>query len=96
MGRPKKKIGRNDVTQRLAELAYGKVNDCVKLVLEEAPELENLDLSLLSEVKRNEKGAVEIRLLDRLKVLEQLARMTQGDGQEMEGLLNAIRGSEEG
>ena len=73
MGRtPTRLVRRCDVTRRLLELAYGKVNDCVRLVMEEAPELAKLDLSLLSEVKRNEKGGVEIRLIDRLKVLEQL------------------------
>ena len=49
-------IRRQDVTRRLAELAFGKANDCVKLALEENLCLEELDLSLLSEVKRNEKG----------------------------------------
>lgn len=64
------KIRRADVTRRLAELAFGKANDCVRLALEDAPELDKLDLSLLSEVKRNEKGTVEIRLIDRLRALE--------------------------
>ena len=55
------KIRRADVTRRLAELAFGKANDCVKLALEDEPRLDKLDLSLLSEVKRNDKGTVEIR-----------------------------------
>ena len=29
-------IRRQDVTRRLAELAFGKANDCVKLALEES------------------------------------------------------------
>ena len=91
---PKRPVRRSDVTRRLSELAFGKVNDCVRLVLEEAPELEKLDLSLLSEVKRNEKGAVEIRLIDRLKVLEQLAGMMASDGTELEGLIRAIQDGE--
>ena len=68
-------IRREDVIRRLAELAFGRVNDCVKLAVEEKPELNALDLALLSEVKRNEKGMVEIKLIDRLKVLEQLERI---------------------
>ena len=52
------KICRADVTRRLAELAFGKANDCVRLALEDDPELGKLDLSLLSEVKRNDKGTV--------------------------------------
>ena len=61
-----------DVLRRLAQLAFGRANDCVKLVLLDDPALDELDLSLLSEVKRNEKGTVEIKLMDRIRALEQL------------------------
>lgn len=88
-------LTRKDVIRRLAELAYGKVNDCVRLALETEPCLEELDLSLLSDVKRNEKGMVEIRLVDRLKVLEQLAGMTAEDREGVEGFLQALQGSGE-
>ena len=40
-------ISRQDVRRLLAELACGKVNDCVRLALEENPCLDNLDLRLL-------------------------------------------------
>mgnify|MGYP006955485541 CR=1 FL=1 len=79
---------------RLGELAFGRANDCVRLVLEENPVLENLDLSLLSEVKRNEKGTVEIRLIDRLKALEQLSLMTGEDDGALEQFLQAVQGSQ--
>ena len=65
-------VCRADVLRRLAQLAFGRANDCVKLVLLDAPDLDALDLSLLSEVKRNEKGTVEIKLMDRIRALEQL------------------------
>ena len=87
-------IWKRDVTRRLAELAFGRVNDCVRLALEEGAALEELDLCLLSEVKRNDKGTVEVKLIDRLKVLEQLAAVVGEDGTEMEGLLQALRGGE--
>ena len=61
------KIRREDVARRLAELAFGKVNDCVRLVLEDDPAVEKLDLGQLCEIKRNEKGTVEIKLVDRLR-----------------------------
>ena len=77
------RISREDVTRRLAELAFGQPNDCVRLALEEMPDLKGLDLSLLSEIKRSEKGMVEIKLIDRLKALEQLA---QAAGQNQEGM----------
>ena len=90
------RIRREDVVRRMAELAFGKANDCVRLVLEDGPPLCKLDLSLLSEVKRNEKGTVEIRLIDRVRILEQLAQMTGGGGAEVESFLKALQsGGEE-
>lgn len=89
------KIRRADVNRRLAELAFGKANDCVRLALEDAPQLDKLDLSLLSEVKRNEKGTVEIRLIDRLKALEQLAQAAGEDTEAAEHFLQALRQSPE-
>ena len=49
-------LTREDVARRLAELAFGEANDCVRLVLEESAALETLNLSLLSEVKRSDKA----------------------------------------
>ncbi len=86
------RIRREDVTRRLAELAFGKANDCVRLALEDEPELSRLDLSLLSEVKRNDKGTVEIKLIDRLKALEQLA---QAAGDDQEGAREFLRALQE-
>ena len=87
-------VRRQDVTRRLAELAFGRVNDCVKLALEDSPDLDRLDLSLLSEVKRNEKGTVEIKLIDRLKVLEQLAQAAGEEGEAMAAFLQAMQDGE--
>lgn len=88
-------VRKRDVTRRLAELAFGRANDCVRLALEESPSLENLDLSLLSEVKRNEKGTVEIRLIDRLQALEQLAAMAEEDRTELDNFLQSLQGGQE-
>lgn len=90
------KLKREDVARRLAELAFGRANDCVRLVLEQDPRLNRLDLSLLSEVKRSEKGAVEVRLIDRLRALEQLAQMAEDDNTDLEAFLKALQGGEEG
>ena len=81
-------IRREDVTRRLAELAFGQPNDCV---LEEVPDLKGLDLSLLSEIKRSEKGMVEIKLIDRLKALEQLAESAGDDSDQVEAFLKALQ-----
>ena len=85
-------VSRADVTRRLAELAFGKANDCVRLALEDDPKLGKLDLSLLSEVKRNDKGTVEIKLIDRLRALEQLAQVAEASGSDLEGFLKALQG----
>ncbi len=89
------RISRSDVTRRLAELAFGKANDCVRLALEDDPNLGRLDLSLLSEVKRNDKGTVEIKLIDRLRALEQLAQVAGEDTQDLEAFLQALQGEAE-
>ncbi len=90
------KIKREDVARRLAELAFGKVNDCVRLVLEDDPEVEKLDLGQLCEIKRNEKGTVEIKLVDRLRALEQLCQLAEQSGEDLETFLKALQGSSDG
>ena len=87
-------VSRQDVTRRLAELAFGRSNDCVRLALEDAPDLGKLDLSLLSEVKRNEKGTVEIKLVDRLRALEQLAAVAKEDNTGVDAFLRAMQGEQ--
>jgi len=87
----KGEIKQQDVTRRLAELAFGRANDCVRLALENDPRLDRLDLSLLSEVKRNEKGTVEIKLIDRLRALEQLALVAQEEKTDLEEFLKAMQ-----
>lgn len=88
------KVSKEDVVRRLAELAFGRANDCVKLVLDESASLDKLDLSLLSEVKRNDKGTVEVRLVDRLRALEQLQMLASDNGGEIESFLKALQGEE--
>ena len=89
------KIKREDVARRLAELAFGKVNDCVRLVLEDDPQVEKLDLGQLCEIKRNEKGTVEIKLVDRLRALEQLCQLAEESGDDMESFLKTLQGGQD-
>lgn len=88
-------LTREDVARRLAELAFGRANDCVRLVLEEGAEIDGLDLTLLTELKRNDKGTVEVQLVDRLKALEQLANLAQSQGTDLESFLQALQGGGE-
>ncbi len=87
-------VTKEDVARRLAELAFGQANDCVRLVLEEGADIQGLELSLLTEVKRNDKGTVEVKLVDRLKALEQLAVLAQDQGSDLESFLKAMQGEE--
>ena len=87
-------LTKEDIARRLAELAFGKANDCVKLVLQDDAVLERLDLSLLTEVKRNDKGTIEVRLVDRLKALEQLALLASAGGEDLESFLKAMQGGQ--
>lgn len=88
------KLTRADVARKLAELAYGRANDCATLVLDPGADAGKLDLSLLSEVERSEKGAVEVKLLDRLKALEMLTALTEEGGEGMEEFLRALNREE--
>ena len=87
-------VNREDVVRRLAELAFGRANDCVKLVMDGSAALDKLDLSLLSEVKRNDKGTVEVRLIDRLQALELLQALTAESGGDVAAFLQALQGEE--
>ena len=87
------KLTQADVARRLAELAFGKANDCVQLVLGEQVDIQKLDLSLLTEIKRNDKGTLEVRLVDRLKALEQLALLAESGGSDLESFLQAMQGN---
>ncbi len=84
-------LKRTDVARRLAELAFGKCNDCVRLAMGDATELGKLDLGMLTEFKRSEKGAVEIKLVDRLKALELLAELAEENGGDLEGFLKSLQ-----
>lgn len=89
-------VEKRDVIRRLGELAFGRANDCVKLALEETVDLDGLDLTLLSEVKRNGKGAVEIRMVDRLQVLEKLAEVLETESADAAtAFLQTLQGGEE-
>lgn len=85
------------IRRQLRKMAFGKPNDCVKLAMCEDVDIEKLDLSMLTEIKRSEKGTVEIKLLDRTKVLEQLAALADGGNDGAERFLQALaQGMERG
>ncbi len=60
----------------LERLAFGDINDAVRLVFSDEPpterELSAMNLFNVSEIKRVKGGGVEIKLFDRLKALDKL------------------------
>lgn len=72
------------------QLAFGSVADALKLVYaENNPEgiaLEKLDMFNVSEIKRPKGGGIEIKFFDRMKALEHLEALSNGDGKESTAL----------
>ena len=74
-------IRKEDVIRRLAQLAFGRVNDAVKLALRPAEaDPEQLELSVVSEFKVTDKG-VEVKLIDRVRALETLHGLLDSSGE---------------
>ena len=70
----KRKVKHEEIMSRLSDIAFGKANDIVKLAFLNPEEnlalLDELDLTMLSEVKRTTGGAVEVKLVNRLEAME--------------------------
>ena len=85
------------VTRYVSELAEARANEAARLMLAgdiEWEELEGMDLRLVTELKRGANGGVEIRLLDRLKVLQFLAELTGAGDKTGSGAENFFRARE--
>lgn len=86
------------IVQELRKLLNSKSNDAVKLAYlsqEDADRIDKLDLRGLVELKRSEKGAVEVKLIDRIRVIELLERLEQREREEQLGeLLDNLREGE--
>ena len=66
-------------------LAFGCVSDAVRLLTldeEEPADLEEMDLFLVSELKRPRGGGLEIKFFDRLKALERLEALAAREPNE--------------
>jgi hypothetical protein len=95
---------------RMARRLMKKSNDAVKLAYLEgdhlAEQIDKLDLTLLCELKRNANGSVELKLVDRVKALAQLAQLMRDNSSEQRdpggaedfyrALENQAEGSHEG
>ena len=84
-------VRREDAVRRLAQLAFGRVNDAARLALHSAEaDLETLDLSAVAELKVTDKGGVEIKLIDRIRALEALCGLLSEEKAEGAGELYRV------
>ncbi|MBQ8974741.1 MAG: hypothetical protein IJ072_03330 [Oscillospiraceae bacterium] len=92
----RRKKSKQDVLQKLRDIALGSCNDAVKLAfMEQGCEsgVDELDLTALSEVKRSPSGSVEVKLINRLDALRLLLDVLDREEQSRDpglGLLEAI------
>lgn len=87
---------RNDVLRRMKRLADKRANDAVKLAFLKEGELDGvdgMDLGCLTELKRHNNGAVEIKLVNRVEALEKLFEMAGEGGEEAEAFFRALKQS---
>ena len=73
-------------------LAFGSVADAVSLLYMEQPtlrQLQDMDLFMVSEIKKPKDGMLEIKFFDRLKALEKLEQSNRESG-GVAGLFDAI------
>ena len=84
-------VRREDVIRRLAQLAFGRANDAVKLALHAGgTDPDQPDLSAVAEFKVTDKG-VEVKLVDRVRALETLwGLLEDGGGHDAEALYQAL------
>ena len=84
-------VRREDVLRRLAQLAFGRANDAVRLALgRDNLDPEGLDLSAVAEFRVTDKGGVEVKLVDRVRALETLWGLLDGGGDGAEALCRAL------
>nr|WP_325193872.1 terminase small subunit [uncultured Oscillibacter sp.] len=84
-------VYREDAVRRLAQLAFGRVNDAARLALHSGEaDLETLDLSAVAELKVTDKGGVEIKLIDRIRALEVLCGLLSEEKAEGAGELYRV------
>ena len=93
-----KEFSGTDFVEQVRKLAFGRSNAILKLVFLEADEKElpkNLDLRMVSEIKRGSNGSIEVKLQNRIELLKLLAQCVtdeapQESGSEAESFFSAI------
>ena len=100
MGRREKKSIRQEYTEGLRHLAFGEIQDAVRLLYapEEQilPALGEMDLFNISEIKRPKGGGMEIKFFDRLKALEKLQALEAAEGNTAAAFYQALEAGAKG
>ena len=94
-----REIRREDVIRRLAQLCFGRVNDAVRLAFlqpGEEQQLGTLELSAVAELKRGSNGALEVKLVDRIKALQLLHELLGGGEMDISEFYEALEQAGEG
>ena len=91
---------KKNVIKLLGEIALGRSNDVVKLAFMNPDEngcgIDELDLKMLSEIRRSTNGSVELKLLNRLEALKTMLEAVDGEpGEEATAFLSALSGGSE-
>lgn len=85
-------ICREDIIRRLVQIGFRSGEECMEIL---EGNTERLDLSLVSELKRNSNGTVEIKLIDRVAVLKLLLELLKGEeGDGAEAFLRSLQAEE--
>ena len=91
-------MDRQEIVEELCKLIRSRNNDAVRLAWldpEQIQDIDHLDLRGVVEVKRSEKGAFEVRFVDKLKALELLERLSGKDeGEDLNAFLVGLRDGE--
>lgn len=86
----KKKEIRRRIREGLEQLAFGSVNDAIRLLFCEEPDartLRRLNLFSVAEVRRPKGGGMEIKFVDRMQALQHLQEFCEQEGDNRERLL---------
>ena len=93
-------LGQKELLEYLRGLMEWRNNDVVKLALlgtEDAPKVEDLDLSGVVELKRNANGTFEAKFVDKVRVLAMLRElMDQRRDGALGEFLDGLYGPEDG
>ena len=93
MGR-KKKTAEEEIREGLKRLAFGEIQDAVRLLFADEAEiletLPQLNLYNISEIKRPKGGGMEIKFFDRIRALEKLKELDSRTPTEPLGFYKAL------